>query len=737
MQSIAADYFGIEGMATPLPGYVDTNTRITTDDGTSYVLRVSPSTADLDYMDFMASVLAAAESTSFAIPSVVQSTDGQTHVGLNDGSVARLFTWVEGTTYEESGMPAAAARSIGRTAGEMVSTLAALRAGEDPDPRQKWDLRFAAETVDRYAQHLATDMERHIVQTVMARYSALDRAALPRQVVHNDINPGNLLLEGDAVVGLLDFGDTTYTYRIAELAIACAYATLDQDDPLAVIGEVCAGYREWVEIDKTEARALFDLILTRLATSVTIAASRSDANRHRYVTREPTWDVLRRFVPTDLDALAQEVASFAVGREHVAARSTVTRPMVSPSLGLSYDSPLTITSGAGVFLHDHRAKRFLDCVNNVCHVGHAHPHVVKTASRAMATLNTNTRYLHPELPRYAERLLATLPNHLDTVFLVNSGSEANELAVRLARAATGNNVIACVDHGYHGNTSTLIDLSPYKFNGRGSRGQKSWVRVLPALDPYRNEAFGGEDAYDEYRRAADCVLAGTELAALVVEALPGCGGQIVPTTGALSAAYDASRDAGAVVIADEIQTGLGRVGDRFWAFELFDISPDIVTIGKPAGNGHPLAAVATTRNVADAFNNGMEYFNTFGGNPVSAAVGNAVLDVIESEELQRNAATVGQILKKHLTALAMNHHAIGDVRGAGLFIGVDLVSDRTAKTPDATLAHAVVEDAKEHGVLLTTDGPSHNVIKIKPPLVFSERDAERVVTVLAAALSRS
>jgi 4-aminobutyrate aminotransferase-like enzyme/Ser/Thr protein kinase RdoA (MazF antagonist) len=734
---LAAERYGLTGVAILLPGYIDQNIRITTDDGASFVLRVTQPPADAARLTFIDSVLAAASSTSFSTPRLVPTTNGEHHVSTEDGHIMRVFTWLEGTTLEDVGLVDGLAFSIGQAAAEMVTSLAHVH---DPTttPLQVWDLRHANQTITQRFSHLEGDLERHLITVVLGRYRTLNTDALPLQVVHNDINPGNLLVDRDRVTGLLDFGDTTRTFRIAELAIAAAYAALDTDNPLQTIVEVCGGYHAYMEHTDLaptadEAAALPDLILARLATSVTVAAARSDANPHWHATRDATWDLLTRLVSGDIGTIASTITAAALN-EATPPAAPATRPHVGTALSLAYDEPLNIASGRGTYLADHLGRRYLDAVNNVAHVGHSHPAVVRAASVAAATLNTNTRYLHPELIRYAERLAATLPAHLDTVFLVNSGSEANELAVRLARTATGRNAIACVDHGYHGNTSTLIDISPYKFNGPGGQGRRSWVTVLPALDPYRNTAFGGDDAYREYQLAAADVMAGTDLAALIVEALPGCGGQIVPSGGSLSAAYDMARSAGAVVIADEVQTGLGRVGDYFWAFELFDVVPDIVTIGKPAGNGHPLAAVVTTRSIADAFDNGMEYFNTFGGNPVSAAVGNAVLDVIEDENLQQNAATVGHRIKDGLASLADTHVSIGDVRGVGLFIGVDLVTDRATKEPDASLAHIVVERAKLRGVLLSTDGPGDNVIKIKPPLVFSDGDADRLVTTIDHAL---
>jgi 4-aminobutyrate aminotransferase-like enzyme len=296
-----------------------------------------------------------------------------------------------------------------------------------------------------------------------------------------------------------------------------------------------------------------------------------------------------------------------------------------------------------------------------------------------------------------------------------------------------------LDHGYHGNTSGTIDLSPHKFNGPGGRGRPDWVHVAPIPDPYRSE-FTGSGASERFgaemrRIVAQAAAAGQPVAGLLAEAIPSVAGQVVPEPGVLAAAYAAVREAGGVCIADEVQTGFGRVGSAWWAFELMGVVPDIVTMGKPIGNGHPMGAVVTTRPIATAFDNGMEYFNTFGGNPVSGAVGLAVLDVMERESLRDHAAAVGAHLRARLTQLAARHDTVGDVRGAGLFLGVELVRDRAARTPDAGLAATIVEHARSSGVLLSTDGPHHNVIKIKPPLPFSIDDADRLVAAMAEALA--
>uniref|UniRef100_A0A3Q3JP17 5-phosphohydroxy-L-lysine phospho-lyase n=1 Tax=Monopterus albus TaxID=43700 RepID=A0A3Q3JP17_MONAL len=398
------------------------------------------------------------------------------------------------------------------------------------------------------------------------------------------------------------------------------------------------------------------------------------------------------------------------------------------------DNPVKIVRARGQYLFDENGKRYLDCISNVHQVGHCHPSITKAAAAQMELLNTNTRFLHDNIIMYAKRLAATLPEKLCVFYFVNSGSEANDLALRLAQQYTKHEDVIVLDHAYHGHLMSLIDISPYKF--RKLAGQKEWVHVAPLPDTYRgiyreNHSNPGQayaetvkDLIEEVHRK------GRKISAFIAESLPGVGGHIILPQGYLTKVADYVHSAGGVFVADEVQTGFGRVGSHFWAFQLEGegFCPDIVTMGKPMGNGHPLACVATTVEIAGAFtDNGVEYFNTFGGNPVSCAIGLAVLDVIEMEDLRGNAMRVGAHLKDLLTKLQTRHQIIGNVRGVGLFLGLELVTDREQKTPATKTAAWVVKRMKEeHQIVVSTDGPWDNVLKFKPPMCFSMEDAELV-----------
>ena len=407
---------------------------------------------------------------------------------------------------------------------------------------------------------------------------------------------------------------------------------------------------------------------------------------------------------------------------------------IGPSLSISYEKPLHIVRGYMQYLYDSDGQAYLDCVNNVAHVGHSHPRVIEAGRKQAAVLNTNTRYLHGNIIRYTQRLTSKLPDPLQVCFIVNSGSEANDLALRLAWTHTGRKDVLVIDGAYHGNLSSLIDISPYKFDGPGGRGAPDHVHKVPMPDPYRG-LYRDAKAGKKYARHVEEIIRklqadGKPPAAFIAESILSCGGQIVLPDGFLKEAYRHVRKAGGICIADEVQVGFGRVGTHFWGFESQGVIPDILTMGKPIGNGHPLAAVVTTREIADAFANGMEYFNTYGGNPVSCAAGLAVLDVIGEEGLQQNALGVGYHLLTGLKILMKNHPIIGDVRGLGLFVGIELVCDREKRTPAPEQATYIANRMREHRVLLSTDGPDRNVLKIKPPICFTRENADRLVNTL-------
>lgn len=406
-------------------------------------------------------------------------------------------------------------------------------------------------------------------------------------------------------------------------------------------------------------------------------------------------------------------------------------------LSLSYEQPLQMVRGMGAYLVDQFGVMYLDTVNNVAHVGHEHPAVVKAGQEQMALLNTNTRYLHENVKLLTEALLSTMPPELCVVHYVNSGSEANELALRMAKTVTGNRDVLAAEMGYHGNTAACIEVSSYKFDSRGGQGCPEYTQLFPLPDSFRG-IHQGENTGEAYARELEKTIAnlktlGRSPAALILEPIISCGGQIELPSGFLKKAYSLTREAGGLCISDEVQVGCGRMGSVFWGFQLHDVIPDIVTIGKPFGNGHPVAAVVCTMEVAQQFANGMEYFSTFGGNPVSCAIATAVLNCVKNDHLQENAQAVGTFLKTELKKLSQAHPILKDVRGQGLFLGLEITDENLHPLPEKTTY--LSNRMKDKGILMSIDGPDHNVLKIKPPLVFSKENSKQLLTALKEVLN--
>ena len=412
------------------------------------------------------------------------------------------------------------------------------------------------------------------------------------------------------------------------------------------------------------------------------------------------------------------------------------RKLMGSAYQLFYDEPLHLVRGEGAWLYDADDRKYLDMYNNVPHVGHCHPHVVEAICRQAATLNTHTRYLHDNVLDYAERLTGKFPNELDTAMFCCTGSEANELALRIACTATGGTGIIVTSFAYHGNTRAIFEISPSDIPVDEIPDH---VVTVPAPDTYRGP-YRGDDAGEKYaahlHEAIDLLQSrGIKPAAFVIDTIISSSGVVSPPPGYLSNVAAIVRDTGALFVADEVQPGFGRTGKHFWGFEADGFTPDIVTMGKPMGNGHPIACVVTRHDLIEDFSKDGGYFNTFGGNPVSCAAALAVLDVIEDEGLQQNALDVGNHIIEGLRRLAEAYDCIGDVRGSGLFLALELVTDRDNRTPARELTHKIVNDLCQRGVLTGSIGPDENILKLRPPLVLSREDADFLLTMLDESLS--
>ncbi len=1000
-EALAAREFRIVGRAEALPSERDQNFRIATAGREAFVLKIANATEPREILEFQNAALEhlARTQPSLAVPRVCRSAGGDPIVRVTGPGgrrhLVRMLAWVPGEVLANvNPHTEALLESLGRRVAEVNRGFEGFSHGAMRRPFP-WDLMgtpWIAGELGRFED----PGRRGLVERVLARFAdhvASRLGSLRQQVIHNDWNDYNVVvapLEAAAreVVGVVDFGDMVWSPVVADLAVACTYAMLGKPDPIGAAAAIVRGFHRALPLEHGEREVLLNLIRSRLAISVTMAACQSAAspdNAYLRISQAQAWSLLERLdavapswalaafrhacglepceaspaiaawlnahradvapvmghdltrgplVVLDLSvgsldiprpdivqtqpAFSQHVnrlmeesgAAFGIGRydeprlvyvtdlfrhagnwseenrtvhlgidvfceagapvyapldgtvhsvannaaagdygptiilEHrfddgavrfftlyghlsvasldgmspgrrmaagerfawlgdptvnggwpphlhvqivadmlgrkgeypgvaapsereiwqslcpdanliagvpadrlgpkpavLAALLAERRRRLGPNLSLSYSRPITMARGYQQYLYDVDGRRFLDGVNNVPHVGHNHPRVVEAAARQLAVLNTNTRYLHESSVAYARRLCELMPPELSVVYVVCSGSEANELALRLARAYTGHTDFVVLDGAYHGNTSSLVEISPYKYNGPGGAGPAPHVHAVVMPDVYRgpyrvgDPSAGARYALEVARAIERAEAGGRHIAAFICESLLSCGGQIVLPDGYLERAYAAARAAGAVAIADEVQVGFGRVGTHVWGFNTQGVTPDIATLGKPIGNGFPLGAVVTRPEIAAAFDNGMEYFNTFGGTQAACAVGLAVLDVMRDERLQVHALEVGARLKSGLEGLMAQFPIVGDVRGLGLFLGVELVRDRHSLEPAATQAAYVVNRMRDRGVLLSTDGPLHNVLKIKPPMPFSAADADRLVSVLGDLLA--
>lgn len=990
---IAKDLYAIDATASSLPSERDQNFLLQTAAGERSVLKLANATEDRAMLDAQNQAMNHLAKHIGLCPRVLQTTNGDEIASVTSPAgarhFARLVTYLNGTPL---GNVRRRSPSLLHDLGYKIGQLDVALQGFDHPALHRdfhWDLANGLKIIRQNGDLIADEQLRGWVKE-FADY--FERAMVPlltrlrTSVIHNDANDYNILVGGgddlysrnQSVVGLIDFGDMVYSYTVSDLALAIAYAILDQPDPLFTAAHVIRGYHAAFPLFEDEITALFGLVTLRLCASVAIAAEqqqRQPENTYLGVSQQPIRDSLPELIkipprlaeavfreacgltpvrsspaitlwlnehadefgpvleadirtspvavldlsvgspllssdpaqnadtyltPRIGEVTAQAGVKVAVGQydearyfytspafatgsatdefrtihlgldlfteagtavyapldgtvfafndnatsqdygpvivlqhqtgsgdtfytlyghldreslpglkvggailkgQRLAAIGSpevnggwaphlhfqvitdmldlgcdfpgVARPSqrevwkslcpdpnlilgipaslfppnpptktetlasrrqrLGGNLSIAYREPVKIVRGWKQYLFDDEGRRYIDAYNNVAHVGHAHPRVVEAGRRQMGVLNTNTRYLHDFINRYAERLTSLLPEPLRVCFFVNSGSEANELALRLARAYTGQRDLIVLEAAYHGNTTTLIDISPYKHNGPGGTGAPDWVHAVPIPDDYRGEyKRGNPQAGAKYARYVAESIAGIRqigcgLAGFIAESLPSVGGQIILPPGYLMDVYHYVHEAGGVCIADEVQTGFGRTGIHFWGFEMQNVVPDIVVLGKPIGNGHPIGAVITTPAIADAFNNGMEFFSTFGGNPVSCAIGLEVLDVVSDEGLQAHALQVGERMLSGLRPLAERYPIVGDVRGTGLFLGVELVRDRETLEPAAEEASFISNRMRDHGILLGTDGPYHNVVKIRPPMPFDESNADFLV----------
>jgi len=753
--------YKISGELVELQGYCDLNQLLTSADGQRFIIKISNQSASLSNLEMQNEAMQYLHQFSLAVPAVLDNLAGKniSQIEAADGQNynLRVLSFLEGTFYADT-ETSTHNHLLWQNLGSMVGKIDAKLSQFDHRGAYRfleWDLAqgFA---MCQMKKHLLQQPQSALVEHFLNYYQTKvlpQLSELPQGIIHSDANDYNVLVDDlekpQKIVGLIDFGDMVFSHLVNELAICCAYAMMGQQQPIETIKSISVGYHQQRNLSPVELNVLIPLIALRLCTTLCNAAyaySKEPENEYLLISVATATTALEQLKLINLFAAEQQLLVAcnlfeASGLNHQQIIDYREKHL-GRTLSLSYQQPLKIICGQGTYLYDEMGNEYLDMVNNVCHVGHCHPKVVKAGQQQMAKLNTNTRYLHDNIIQFSEKLLATFPEQLSVCMFVNSGSEANELAFRLAECYSKSNELLVVDGAYHGNTAACIQASPYKFDGPGGKGAAANVHIVAMPDPYRGRySVQGDDLSLPYIEDVEQMLKqlelqGKQVGAYICESLQGVAGQIIMPEGYLKGVYKAVRKAGGVCIADEVQVGFGRVGTHMWAFETQNVIPDIVTLGKPIGNGHPMAAVVMTAEIANAFANGMEFFNTFGGNPVSCAIGSAVLDVIEEEKLMQNALRTGNYLVAQLKLLQNNYPLIGDVRGLGLFIGVELVEDRKTKKPATKKMEWLIEYFKLKNILLTSEGPHYSVLKIKPPIVFNEKDTDRFIHVFRQGLNK-
>ena len=756
VESLTAEHYGLTVTAKALSGEYEFNFLLTAKDGTKYIFKAASDEHSFDFFDAQVKIVQHLQQSGIAdrFYKFIPNRDGDPMTIVNTDNkkyYLRLLTYLEGEFWiHAKEKPDTLYYNLGDFLGKMDKALQNFSHPAMHRP-YVWDINRAADANNKL--HCIKDHERRRIAgyfllqfetEVLPHISSLRHA-----YAHHDANDTNVLIKGDQVSGLIDFSDMVYTALVNNLAVACTYAMMGLTDPLQAATWIVKGYHNAYPLTEQETDLLYYLVAARLCISVTQSAYNAfieTGNEHHFVSEAPAWDLLYellRINPLKAQDHFRKGCGFAglIGSTDHADLIKERNEHIGRNLSTSYKQKLKITKGALQYLYDDTGKTYVDCVNNPSHVGHCHPVVVKRMQKQIATLNTNSRYLHGNILEYAKKLTATLPPSLGVCYFTNSGSEANDLAVRMARHFTKQTDVIVLDHAYHGTSTVAMEMSPYKFDGRGGFPQRHWVHKAMVPDVYRgkyrsNDEQAGTKYAEDVQRIIELLQKGNKSPALFIcETLLGVGGQMPLPAGYLEQVYKYVRAAGGVCIADEVQVGFGRIGDAFWGFELQNVVPDIVVLGKPIGNGHPLAAVIVTNEIADTFNNGMEYFNTYGGNPVSMEAGLAVLDVIQQEEMQRHAKETGNYLMQGLRKLMEKYPIIGDVRGHGLFIGAELVKDRVSLEPAVDEIDQVVEFVKARGYLLSTDGPFHNVLKIKPPMPFNKQNADELLQHLGQAFA--
>jgi 4-aminobutyrate aminotransferase-like enzyme/Ser/Thr protein kinase RdoA (MazF antagonist) len=753
LQAFAAEHYGLSGDWQALEGERDQNFRVSAPAEPPRVFKLCNPDEGEAIIEAQASVLEhiARVDPGIAVPRLFRSRAGQALPRLDHEGRSydvMLLSYLPGRVIGEQVLGSASLRGLGENLARLGRAMRGFVHGAPAGRRLVWDTQHACDLAP-HADGLPADdralaldiLDTHRTRTVPRL------AGLRSQIIHGDVHPFNALVAEDGTLsGVIDFGDIVHAPLIQDLANAASDFLFPGRDHAATIFEMVRGYARVTPLEDAEADVMLDMIEVRLLMTALVdslkAANGIAAQGYFGSFNSRAVPMIRELRDLGRERLQAEI-------RRAAALPVSTRPSGDvlerrrAAMGrkpyLFYDPPLHIVRGDGVWLQDAAGRRFLDCYNNVPCVGHSHPVVAEAIARQVRVLNTNTRYLTDESIAYAERLIALSHESLGAVIFVNSGSEANDLAWRMAKAWTGNRGGLAMEFAYHGVTEAIDDFSP-------SNAPEAWhaphMRLVPPPDDYRGPHRRGESGLAQSYTAmaakpiAELREAGYGVAAFMVDSAFMTNGVLDVPRGYLSAVVDQVRAAGGLFIADEVQSGFGRMGSAFWGHVHHGVVPDFITIGKPAGNGYPVGAVITRHEILDRFLTHGPFFSTFGGNNVACAAGMAVLDVIRDEGLVANAQAVGGYFREKLGDLMQRHAIIGDVRGVGLALGMELVRDRASREPAAAETRRFLNLLRDQGVLAGGEGQFGNVVKIRPPLVFARDHADLAVQGIDRALSR-
>ena len=729
--SILKNYYNITPTkVTKMAGYDNLNFRVL-NSTKKYVLKIYTLGESIDFLKATDEVL---DKLSDQFPKSIPTLSGDKIVPIEyEGKnlFAQLLTFLEGTFIGDLQTDERLLNSFGDFLGKMNATLLNHRSPHIEARNQNWDNQHALMN-ENLTKYISDHSQRRLAEYFFQQFKEIvlpHQYKLRKSIIQADANEWNTLSQDGKISGLIDFGDIAYSWLINELAIAISYALFDKENLVEAACQILKTYHQQLTLEERELEVLYYLIAIRSVVSVCNSSHQAilkPNNEYIKISQKPAWDFLEKWITVNPIFAENEFRKTCGFPNKTFTNVNILlknrNQVMSKALSVSYKKPIHFEKAALQYMYSTDGKTYLDAYNNIKHVGHCHPRIVHAIQQQAAKMNTNTRYLYQNLTDYSTLLLKHFPEKLNKIFFVNSGSAATDVALRMARTYTQQKGMLVMEEGYHGNTSAGIEISHYKFSDLGGEGEhkNTFTIPFPTIHLQNNSSSQSKwksDLLESISKAQKNGLAG-----FIAESILGCAGQVPLPDGYLKMAYGLVRKAGGICIADEVQIGFGRTG-KFWGWENHHVIPDMVILGKPMGNGHPIGAVVTTDKIAQSFDNGMEFFSSFGGNPVSCAIGKAVLETIEKEELIENATKVGIYFKSVLLKMQKEFPIIYDVRGDGLFLGIEF----RQKNKTESITPTIKEELKKQYILTSTDGPGERTLKVKPPMIFSKKNVDEFI----------